>query len=113
MKILLQFPDLLERRFVQLSRNCLRKKEAGMVFGNILGSMVTNSTLILGVTALIKPIDLMMIKNSSLVAILVYIISFFLLWIFIKTKLLLQRWEGLLLTGVYLLFILGELLLFG
>jgi cation:H+ antiporter len=88
-----------------------KRGEAGMVFGNLLGSLVANSTLILGLTAIINPIDLVKIIDSSIVAIVVYIASFALLWFFIRTKLKLQRWEGIVLCLVYILFILGELYL--
>ena len=84
----------------------LKKKKVGMVFGNLLGSVVTNSTLILGVSALIKPISIKGVETQFWLASGFFLLSFLLLWLFIRTKFKLQRWEGMVLIGMYLLFIL-------
>jgi cation:H+ antiporter len=83
----------------------VRKKEVGMVFGNLLGSIIANSTLVLGLVALINPIILKSGFKPYLWATIAYLIIFSLFWFFIKTKKKLERWEGLLLLLIYFLFI--------
>ena len=85
-----------------------RLGQTGMVFGNLLGSLVANATLILGLAALIHPISVAGRERYVFQAQSVFVGSFLLLWFFIRTKLKLQRWEGFVLTLVYLLFILVE-----
>ncbi len=86
----------------------IRKREVGMVFGDLLGSITANSTLILGIVALINPIVLEAGFKPYLWATVAYIIIFSLFWLFVKTKRRLERWEGVLLLLLYFLFILFE-----
>jgi len=88
----------------------IRKKEVGMVFGNLLGSVVANSTLVLGVTALLSPIKLVNGINSYLVATMAFVVVFGLFWFFAYSKKKLERWEGALLFGAYILFAVIEFL---
>lgn len=76
----------------------------GMSFGNLLGSVSINSTLILGVTALISPI---VIVNPQIIwmSIMVMIVSVFLFSYFIYTRGAINRKEGFILLLMYLLFI--------
>jgi len=84
------------------------KGDAVLIFGSLLGSVVTNSTLVIGVTALVSPIKVQAI-DSYLVATLAYIIVFWLFWLLTKTKRRLDRWEGVMLILVYLVLVLVEL----
>ncbi|HCQ31728.1 TPA: hypothetical protein DIU27_05135 [Candidatus Collierbacteria bacterium] len=80
------------------------KREISLILGNVLGSVVVNSTLILGIIALISPI----IYAESLqrgVAGLFLLIVLGLFWLFTKTKHKLERWEGAVLVGIYAMFI--------
>jgi cation:H+ antiporter len=86
----------------------IRKKQVGMVFGDLLGSITANSTLILGIVALINPVILESGFKPYLWATLAYFLIFGLFWLFIKTKRKLERWEGLVLFLVYILFIIFE-----
>ena len=86
----------------------VRKKQVAMVFGNLLGSIVANSTLILGVTALISPIVLDGGFKVYLWASLAFVIIFFTFWFFVRSKKKLERWEGVLLILFYLAFIFFE-----
>lgn len=86
----------------------VRKKQVGMVFGDLLGSIVANSTLILGVTVLISPIALDGGFKVYFWATLAFLILFFFFWFFVKTKRKLERWEGAVLLLLYFLFILFE-----
>lgn len=82
----------------------IKNKEVEMAFGNILGSVVTNSTLILGISALINPINLRETPLSHWIASLVFISIFALFWLLVWTKHRLERWEGALLVISYLIF---------
>jgi len=87
----------------------VREKEPGMVFGDLLGSVVANGTLIIGLVALIAPIRIRAF-NEYLLATMAFVLLFGLFYLFIRTKRKLERWEGAVLLGVYLLFILLEFL---
>ena len=88
--------------------NAAMRRDAVLIFGSLLGSVVTNSTLVIGVTALVSPIKVEAI-NSYLVATLAYIVVFWLFWLFTKTKRRLDRWEGIVLVVVYLVLVAVEL----
>lgn len=87
----------------------VREKEPGMVFGDLLGSIVANGTLVIGVTSLISPIRIQAF-DEYLLATIAFVLMFGLFYLFIRTKKKLERWEGAVLLGVYLLFILLEFL---
>lgn len=86
----------------------VRSGETAMVYGNLLGSVVANSTLILGLTALIHPIKLDGGFQPYLLATVAFVVIFGLFWLFVSTKRILERWEGVLLLIVYLLFAIFE-----
>jgi len=87
----------------------LEDHEPRMFFGNLLGSTITNSTLIIGVTTLISPLR---IEDFSeyIVAVLAFFAVFFLFWFFIKSKHRLDRWEAAVLVLLYATFVAIELL---
>lgn len=87
----------------------VREKESGMVFGDLLGSIVANGTLVIGVTSLISPIRIRAF-DEYLLATMTFVLMFALFYIFIRTKRKLERWEAAVLLAVYLLFILLEFL---
>jgi cation:H+ antiporter len=91
-----------------LEIRAIKEKEVALVFGNLLGSTVANSTLIIGLTALIAPIEVVAV-NSYLIATLAYIVLFWLFWWLTKTKRRLDRWEGVVMILGYLVFIAIEL----
>ncbi len=85
-------------------------KHEGMNLGNLIGSTVMNSTLILGITALIYPIR---IENFNIILIgglfmifIVLIVNFF-----IATKEKISWKEGVVLIGLYVAFLVLEFLL--
>jgi len=82
-------------------------KHEGMNLGNLIGSTVINSTLILGITALVFPIkieDFNLILTSGLFMILTILIVNF----FIATKDKISLREGMILIGLYVLFLIIE-----
>ena len=86
-----------------------RKGQSAIAIGNVIGSNVFNILLILGVTAVISP---MQIQGITLVDLLVMLLSVSAVWLFSYTKLTVARWEGCLLTlgfAAYLFWLLSQL----
>src|SRR3989338_11374261 len=81
-----------------------KRKEMGLVFGDLLGGIVANSTLVLGVTALIAPIKLVNTPRIALAS-LSFVLIFGLVWMFSKVKRRIVRWEGVVLVGSYLMYV--------
>ena len=81
------------------------KHRQGLAFGNILGSVVANSTMVLGIVALIKPISIQF-------SLLLVTVSFFMLGLLYVLVMLLKKeltWKhGALMIGIYLLFLLVQ-----
>ena len=81
-----------------------------MALGDLLGSVVANSTLILGLAALIRPLTL---TDSGLLPYGMAIVAFTIIYLafiyFVRTKKRLDWWEGLVLILLYVIFILIEL----
>jgi len=92
---------------LSFSIKAIREKQTSMVFGDLIGSVVANSTFILGLTALISPIKVNYMSSFSLATIF-FLIIYFLFWVFIRSKRKLERWEAGVLVLVYLLFIFLE-----
>lgn len=85
----------------------LGRKNSSMFFGNILGSTIANSTLVLGVVAVIHPIKIFA-ANQYLVAVAAFVIIFLTFWYFIKSKRRLERWEAGVLLLLYFIFVVME-----
>lgn len=75
------------------------KGNSGIAIGNVLGSNVLNILLILGAAGLICP---MQVQGITLVDFAMMTISVLLLWLFSYTKLTVARWEGAVLTAIFL-----------
>ena len=75
-----------------------------MFFGDLLGSIVANGTLVIGLTALIRPIVIGAFEEY-LLATVAYIVVFLIFYFFIRTKQKLERWDGAFLIGFYLAFL--------
>lgn len=82
--------------------------QPSMFFGNILGSTIANSTLILGLTSLIHPIVVDAV-SEYLVAAAVFVLVFLFFWAFIKSKRQLDRKEAIVLLSLYAAFLIFEL----
>ena len=85
----------------------IRDGQPSMFFGNVLGSIIANSTLIIGVTSIITPIVLASFSDY-LTAVVTFVIVFITFWLFIRSKHRLDRWEGLVLVLMYLVFVVVE-----
>ena len=86
----------------------VRKGQVGMMFGDLLGSVVANSTLILGVVSVINPVRVQQGLGVYLLATLAFCAIFGVFWFFVKSKKKLERWEGAVLFLIYLLFAVAE-----
>ncbi len=76
-----------------------RKGQSGIAIGNVLGSNVFNILLILGVTGVMSPMTLQGITTVDLAML---VASMVMLWLFSFTKYTLARWEGAVLTIVFI-----------
>lgn len=78
-----------------------RKGNSGIAIGNVLGSNVFNILFILGVTGVISPMSINGITSLDLS---MMIISMILLWLFSYTKFTIERWEGVVLTVLFIVY---------
>lgn len=75
-----------------------KKNEVDMAIGNVLGSNIFNILLILGVASVISPIEFV---TENIIDIACLMAMSFLAWRFTWTKRRLDRKEGLIMLGVY------------
>ncbi len=94
---------------ITLSIRLASKHEAAVLYGNILGSVMTNSMLVVGTAAMIRPIEVRAI-DSYLLATLAYIVIFWSFWFFTRSKHKLERREGAILIVLYVIFVVIEFL---
>lgn len=79
-----------------------RKGNSGIAIGNVLGSNVFNILMVLGLTGIICP---MTIQGITQVDFTMLVGSMILLWLFSFTKLTIQRWEGAVLTIIFMAYL--------
>lgn len=80
------------------------KKSITLTLQKLLGSIVTNSTLALGLLAIISPLTSQESISKAVAGVFtVAILGLF--WLFTKSKRKIQRWEGAVLFGMYLMFV--------
>ena len=87
---------------VAFSFRSLEDHQPSMFFGNLLGSTIANSTLILGVTSIIYPIE-GVVFDEYMVAAAAFLLIAILFWMFVKSKSRLDRKEGMVLLLLYLI----------
>lgn len=85
------------------SMRSLKEGEPTMFLGNLLGSIIINSTLITGVAVMLSPIK-NFIFNEYLVAFTAFVVVFFLFWLFTRSKFRLDKREALILLALYITF---------
>jgi cation:H+ antiporter len=76
-----------------------RKGQSAIAIGNVIGSNVYNILLILGVTATICP---MPVQGITSIDLSVMLVSVLMVWGFSYTKYTVARWEGAVLTLVFM-----------
>ena len=79
-----------------------RKGQSAIAIGNVIGSNVFNILLILGLTATISPMEIVGITTIDMA---VMLISVALVWMFSFTRYTVERWEGAVLVGGYLVYL--------
>jgi len=92
------------------SLELVKKRKIEMSLGNIIGSCVTNSTLIIGLLAIVRPIEI----SSAYVGLVAFFEYFFiavLLVVFIKSKHRLDRYEAVVLVALFLFYSVIEIML--
>lgn len=87
----------------------LEDNQPSMFFGNLLGSTIANSTLVVGITSIINPINVASV-NEYLVAAATFVLVSIVFWYLIRSKFRLDRWEAGLLILFYLTFVVIEIL---
>lgn len=86
-----------------------RKGETWMILGNLMGAVIIPSTLVLGIVALICPIEILNFSPFA-IARLFLIISAIFFCLFIRTGRQITRKEAILLLTIYIIFVLSEIL---
>lgn len=76
-----------------------KKGNSGIAIGNVIGSNVFNILFILGTTGIICPMGIGEITQVDLTML---VGSMILLWLFSYTKLNIERWEGAVLTAIFI-----------
>lgn len=79
------------------------RKHADVAYGNIIGSNIFNVLFILGVTALVQPIDIP--AQIAQLDIWVMLAATALLVVFARTGIKLQRWEGVVFIAAYVAYV--------
>lgn len=79
-----------------------RKGQSAIAIGNVIGSNVFNILLILGLTATISPLE---IEGITTIDLAVMLLSVVLVWLFSRTRYTVDRWEGAVLVGGYLVYL--------
>ncbi len=75
-----------------------RKGQSAIAIGNVIGSNVFNILMIIGITGLVKPMNITGITTIDLSTMT---LSMVLLWLFSFTKFKVERWEGTVLTLIF------------
>ncbi|HUV81241.1 MAG TPA: sodium:calcium antiporter [Patescibacteria group bacterium] len=86
-----------------------RKEEDWMILGNLMGAVIVPATLVLGIITLICPIKIVDF-SPFVIARIFLIISTLFFFFFIKTDRHLTKKEAFVLMGIYIIFILVEIL---
>ncbi len=81
------------------------RKEAGIAVGNIIGSNIVNFLMILGASAIIKPISNIPVFFYADILIAILLALFLIIFMFIGKKFVLERWQGAMFIIFYFLYI--------
>lgn len=79
-----------------------RKGNSAIAIGNVIGSNIFNVFFVLGVCAVISPMNAV---SVSLTDVLILIFSMLLMWGFASTSRKISRWEGAVMTLLYVLYL--------
>ena len=87
-----------------------RKGQTWMILGNLMGSVIVPVTLVLGIVALLSPIEIPDFSPFAIARIFLVISALF-FFICVRTGQKITKKEALILIGVYVLFVLSEIFL--
>jgi len=89
------------------SLRSIKDRRPSMFFGNLLGSTIANSTLVIGLVSVIHPIE---INDTSkyLIAAVSFVFIYIAFWQFIRSKHRLDRREAVVLILLYVAFLVVE-----
>jgi len=85
-----------------------RKGQTWMILGDIMGSVIAPATLVLGVVALINPIEISDFEPFAIARIFLIVSALFFLFC-VRTGQKITRKEALLLLLIYIVFVVAEL----
>ena len=85
-----------------------KKNKTGLILGNLMGAVIIPATLILGIVAIIHPIDASDFSPFAIARVFLVISSLFFL-IFVRSDRRLSKKEGVILFAVYAAFVIAEI----
>jgi len=91
------------------SLQAARKGQDWMILGNLMGNVIITSTFVLGIVSLIAPIKIVDFSPFAIARLFLIIAVLFFIF-FVKTGHKITRKEGLVLIGVYIAFLIVEIL---
>ncbi|MEA3344107.1 MAG: hypothetical protein U9Q16_00255, partial [Patescibacteria group bacterium] len=97
------FPDIY---FVIV---CARKKKTWLILGDLMGSVVVAATLILGIVAIIYPIEVGF--SPFAIARIFLVLSALFFFLVVRSDRKITKKEGIILLLIYVLFVLSEIFL--
>ncbi len=88
-----------------------RKGKTGLILGNLMGSVIVPSTLVLGIVALIEPIVILNFSPFAIARVFLVVSALF-FFLFVRTGRKISKKEGLFLLLLYLGFLVSEIILY-
>ena len=79
-----------------------RKGENGLALGNVIGSNIFNSLMVLGASAAVKPVP---VNGLAVVDAACLIVFSLITWLLCRSKLRISRMEGLIMLGMYTVYL--------
>lgn len=85
-----------------------RRGETGLIVGNLMGAVIIPATFVLGVVAIIEPIENAALQFSTMARVFLALVAVFFLFVS-QTKQVITRREALILLASYVFFVLAVL----
>ncbi|MCA9371922.1 sodium:calcium antiporter [Candidatus Woesebacteria bacterium] len=85
----------------------IRRHDVAVFLGDLLGSIVANGSLVVGITTLIHPITIQ-VFDEYLFATIFFLLLFLFFYFYVRTRQRLERWEGAILIFLYIVFMVIE-----
>lgn len=91
------------------SLQAARKNQDWLLLGDLMGGVAINATLVLGIVALVHPIEIADFSPFAIARIFLIVAALFFLF-FVRTNKKITHKEGFALLGIYLVFLIVEIL---